>query len=72
MKSFCCFSTERQACNYYCKVCKSSGGVPNILGRFIILDNKNIFCTGCKSEFPKDELNKFTDFEVVYVERKLF
>jgi hypothetical protein len=50
-----CFklNTKRYACNYNCEICKKSGKTPNILGKFIVIDNNNILCTGCRIVFIK-------------------
>ena len=67
------FSTKRQACNYYCKICRKTGNTPNILGRFIIQHLTNtILCTGCKNEFTKEELSKVATENIIYAERMLF
>lgn len=44
---------SQNAVNYNCKVCMKKGELPNINGRFIILDwNPNVCeCTGCHNRF---------------------
>lgn len=68
-----CCSLKRDACNYYCKICRQTDKTPNVLGRFIHKrDTNTIFCTGCKNEFTREELAKVATQEVLYVERELF
>lgn len=52
------FNTKRYACNYNCSICKKSGKIPNILGKFVIVDN-NVICTGCKNTFTKEECEQY-------------
>lgn len=73
MPSFCpSFSTKRQACNYYCKICRNTDKIPNILGRFIIQNDKRILCTGCNNLFTEKELASVAINNFVYAERILF
>lgn len=39
--------------NYHCPVCKSSGKLPNIAGRFFIINDTECQCNGCNSVFEK-------------------
>ncbi len=62
MTKGCChfFNKPRQPCNYHCKVCKKTGMTPNSLGKFVVVQEEGkaiIKCTGCKSQFSRDELN---------------
>lgn len=50
--------SAKMHCNYDCTICKKSGNVPNILGRFIIIENDNFKCTGCNNMFTKEELDE--------------
>jgi hypothetical protein len=61
MPLFCCFNTKPRACNAHCKVCKKSGQTPNILGKFVIIENdsEKVICTGCKNVFTKEECAEF-------------
>lgn len=67
-----CFSSvltnpkRRIACNYYCKVCKQTDKLPNILGKFVIMEDGRMSCTGCKNEFTKEESSKYfaNDFSI--------
>ena len=71
-----CFSflhTKKRPCNYHCKVCKKSGLEPNVLGKFVIMeDNIHIRCTGCNSKFTKQEASFYFDKNVIYAERNWF
>ena len=39
--------------NYNCHICKESGNVPNILGRFFHINRDQIRCNGCNTIFTK-------------------
>jgi hypothetical protein len=39
--------------NYNCPVCKSTGKLPNIAGRFFIINDTECQCNGCDSVFEK-------------------
>jgi hypothetical protein len=75
----CCFLKKRQY-NYYCKCCKiffddnsnRNRNLPKMVGKFVILDNGYIRCTGCKNEFTKEDSIKFFDSNIITVERKKF
>jgi hypothetical protein len=45
---------ERNICNYDCKVCRDSGNLPNILGRFYIINEKECICNGCNTIYKKE------------------
>ena len=44
----------RKSVNYDCSVCKLSGKTPNILGKFVVINDKEYMCDSCKSVFKKD------------------
>ena len=57
-----CYSTSRgyhrmtqdnNICNYHCPVCKQSGKLPNIKGKFFLIDEFNCKCNGCNTVFDK-------------------
>lgn len=60
------------ACNYDCPICQKSGNIPNLLGRFILIENDKMKCTGCNNLFTREELAKQLGNKVLYVERNLF
>ena len=41
-------------CNYNCPVCRVSGRLPNIAGRFFIVSETKCQCNACNSIFDKD------------------
>ncbi len=41
------YSSRRIKTNYECGVCRSTGRVPNMLGRFIKISNTQEQCNGC-------------------------
>ena len=44
---------ERNGVNYHCPVCKSSGKTPNLVGKFIEINEHQFKCNGCNSIFNK-------------------
>ena len=54
-------NTKRSGCNYNCKICKKSGKTPNMLGKFTVIDNNNVLCSGCKNIFTKKECIQFVN-----------
>jgi hypothetical protein len=44
--------------NYDCPVCQNSGKLPNIAGRFFIINEKECKCNGCNSIFEKSRFFK--------------
>jgi len=49
------YSNSTQNCNYYCPVCKKSGKLPNIAGRFFLINDTQCKCNGCNTVFDKSE-----------------
>jgi hypothetical protein len=47
-----------KAVNYNCPVCKQSGKLPNIAGKFYIISNNMCKCNGCNSIFEKTKFYK--------------
>lgn len=54
-QQFSCIPTSQIACNYHCPVCKTSGKIPNINGRFFIINDTQCQCNGCNSIFEKKD-----------------
>ena len=44
---------ERNGVNYNCPVCKNSGKNPNLVGKFIEINEYQFKCNGCNSIFNK-------------------
>lgn len=44
--------------NYDCPVCKETKRLPNLLGKFFIINEKECQCNGCNSIFPKSKFYK--------------
>lgn len=40
-------------CNALCPVCKKSGQIPNLAGRFYLIENGMCQCNGCNTVFDK-------------------
>jgi hypothetical protein len=45
------FDDNRIKTNYYCAVCQSTGRPPNMLGRFVKINNLQEQCNGCGTIF---------------------
>jgi hypothetical protein len=48
------FSYPSNACNYHCSVCMATGKVPNIAGRFHLINETQCKCNGCQTVFEKE------------------
>uniref|UniRef100_A0A6C0HHE0 Uncharacterized protein n=1 Tax=viral metagenome TaxID=1070528 RepID=A0A6C0HHE0_9ZZZZ len=48
------FSQQTKVCNYHCPICKTTGAMPNIAGRFFIINDTQCQCNGCNTIFEKD------------------
>lgn len=44
--------------NYNCPICMEEGNLPNIAGRFYIINNNQYQCNGCNTIFPKHRFCK--------------
>ena len=56
MGSFLSRIKERNGVNYHCPVCKSSGKIPNLVGKFIKINEYQFKCNGCNSIFNKKNI----------------
>ena len=51
-------SSKLIAVNYNCPVCQESGKLPNIAGRFFIINQTECQCNGCNTIFDKNRFYK--------------
>ena len=51
-------------CNYNCPVCRASGSVPNMAGRFYIINTYECQCNGCNTIFSKKILSFQQDYDL--------
>ena len=51
-------SNIQEKINYNCPVCKETGKVPNIAGRFHIISSTECQCSGCNTIFEKKKYYK--------------
>jgi len=53
--------------NENCPVCQKSGKLPNLAGRFFIINSTECQCNGCKAIFDKNKFFKqvVTDAEII-------
>ena len=56
-------------CNYNCPVCRSSGSVPNMAGRFYIINAYECQCNGCNSIFLKKFFFSLQDDDSILYEK---
>ena len=49
---------SKNAVNYYCPECKKTNRVPNMAGRFFIINETQCQCNGCNTIFPKTQFYK--------------
>jgi hypothetical protein len=49
---------EKNHVNQYCPKCKESGKLPNIAGRFHIINETECQCNGCKTIYLKSRFYK--------------
>ena len=52
------FSRSQNPVNYDCPVCKATGKVPNMAGKFCIINEKECQCNGCNAVFEKSVFYK--------------
>jgi hypothetical protein len=50
---------ERNGVNHDCPVCKNTKKVPNLVGRFILINEYQYKCSGCDSLFNKNTIFSF-------------
>jgi len=62
-------SSDDNKCNHDCPNCQKSGKVPNIAGRFFIINDTECKCNACNGVFPKEKFYKAV-VEGVLVEEK--
>jgi hypothetical protein len=61
---------KRNICNYNCPVCKKSGKLPNLLGRFHLINETQCMCNGCNTIFDKTLFYKNTFIEAINVKKQ--
>lgn len=44
--------------NYDCPICQASNKTPNMAGRFVIINETQCQCNGCKTVFEKEKFYK--------------
>ena len=52
-------------CNYDCPVCQKTDKIPNIAGRFYILDEEFCQCNACHTVFEKSKFYKDVSVEPI-------
>lgn len=51
-------NNARNLCNYHCPECQKTGKIPNIAGRFFIIDEQHCKCNACNTVFDKKDFYK--------------
>jgi hypothetical protein len=51
-------NSSNNLCNYDCPVCQKTGKVPNIGGRFFLIDDEFCQCNACHTMFEKSRFYK--------------
>ena len=51
-------NTDPKPVNYNCPVCKETKRMPNLLGKFYIINEKECRCNGCNTIFQKSKFYK--------------
>jgi len=51
-------SFSQNPVNYDCSVCMSSGNLPNIAGRFFLINETHCKCNGCNTVYDKTLIYK--------------
>lgn len=51
-------NNEPQPVNSNCPVCKQTNRLPNLLGKFYIINEKECRCNGCNTIFQKSKFYK--------------
>ncbi len=49
---------NNRKCNYHCPECQKTGKIPNIAGRFFIIDEQHCICNACNTVFDKKDFYK--------------
>jgi len=49
---------SNNAVNYNCPECQKTGKLPNLAGRFFIIDDNQCQCNGCGTKYPKSQFYK--------------
>lgn len=47
---------ERNGVNYHCPVCKNTNKSPNLLGKFVSINENHFKCAGCNNIFNKKSI----------------
>jgi hypothetical protein len=50
---------ERNSVNHDCPVCRNTKKTPNLVGRFILINDYTFKCSGCNSIFNKNSIFSF-------------
>jgi hypothetical protein len=51
-------TVENNSVNYSCPECQKTGKLPNLSGRFFIINDTQCQCNGCGTKYPKSQIYK--------------
>ena len=51
--------------NYNCPTCMKTNKLPNIAGKFHIINDTDCQCNGCQTIYPKEQIFKQLDRDVL-------
>ena len=60
-------TNNKNYCNYHCPVCQKTDKIPNIAGRFYILDEQFCQCNACNTVFEKNQFYKDVGVDTINV-----
>ena len=61
MGSFLSKIKERNGVNYDCPVCKNTNKPPNLVGKFVLINEEQFKCTGCNNTFNKNSIYSLSE-----------
>jgi len=47
---------QRNGVNYHCPVCKNTNNPPNLVGKFVSINEEHFKCNGCNNVFNKNSI----------------
>lgn len=61
MGSFLSKIKERDGVNYDCPVCKNTNKPPNLVGKFVLINEEQFKCNGCNNIFNKNSIYSLSE-----------
>ena len=54
---------KRHGVNYHCPVCKKTNKPPNLVGKFVLINDLHFQCSGCNALFNKSSIISFYSYK---------